>query len=69
MENGKFKHLGIEINQELYYKFRYIAKYEGRSMRRQNLYLIIKCIREFEESGGEIVLPDDIKNKDGASKK
>ena len=49
MKNRKGKHLGIEIDPELHYKLHYIAKYEGRSGNGQILYLIRKCIKEFEE--------------------
>lgn len=50
----KEKHLGIRIDEELHYKLRYIAKYEGRSANRQILYLIRQCIAGFEEAHGEI---------------
>lgn len=33
MRNPNNKHLGIEIDPELYYKLKYVAKYEGRSGR------------------------------------
>lgn len=52
MRNKANKHLGIEIDPELHGKLKYIAKYEGRSMNGQILYLIRQCIREFEESQG-----------------
>lgn len=61
MRNKSNKHLGIEIDSELHYKLHYIAKYEGRSANGQILYLIRKCIREFEKNDGEIVIPDEIK--------
>ena len=51
------KHLGIEIDPELHYKLHYISKYEGRSANGQILYLIRKCVREFEERDGEIEVP------------
>ena len=51
------KHLGITINSEHHEKLVYIAKYEGRSMSGQILYLIQKCIREFEKEHGPI--PED----------
>ncbi len=54
MRNKNNKHLGIEIDPELHYKLHYIAKYEGRSANGQILYLIRKCIREFEAAEGEI---------------
>lgn len=59
MRNPKNKHLGIEVEPELHYKLHYIAKYEGRSANGQILYLIRKCIREFEKSEGEILYPDN----------
>lgn len=54
MRNKSNKHLGIEIDPELHIKLRYIAKYEDRSINGQILYLIRKCIREFEEKNGKI---------------
>ena len=54
MRNKENKHLGIEIDPELHYKLHYISKYEGRSANGQILYLIRKCIKEFEEEQGEI---------------
>ncbi len=58
MRNKNNKHLGIEIDPELHYKLKYIAKYEGRSANGQILYLIRKCIKEFEAADGEIPLPE-----------
>lgn len=60
MRNKKNKHLGIEIDRELHYKLHYIAKYEDRSANRQILYLLRKCISEFESNVGVIELPNDI---------
>lgn len=57
MRNKQNKHLGIEIDHELHYKLHYISKYEGRSANGQILYLIRKCVREFEERDGEIIVP------------
>jgi len=58
MRNKNNKHLGIEIDPELHYKLHYISKYEGRSANGQILYLIRKCIREFEQRDGEIKVPE-----------
>ena len=58
MRNKENKHLGIEINPELHYKLRYIAKYKDRSMNKQILYLIGKCIREFEKEHGKIQIDE-----------
>ena len=65
MRNKKNKHLGIEIDPALHYQLHYISKYEGRSANGQILYLIRKCIRDFEASEGEIEIPtsdDEAKN-------
>ena len=55
----KNKHLGIRIDSELHYKLHYISKYEGRSANGQILFLIRKCIQEFEKEHGEIKMTDD----------
>lgn len=62
MRNKNNKHLGIEIDPELHYKLHYISKYEGRSANGQILYLIRKCIKEFEDKEGEIKV--ELKKKD-----
>lgn len=48
------KHLGITIASDLHQKLTYVSKYEGRSMSGQILYLIQKCVREFEKEHGPI---------------
>ena len=60
MRNKNNKHLGIEIDPELHYKLRYIAAYEGRSMSGQIIYLLQKCVRDFEKEHGPI-RPEDLK--------
>ncbi|MFI3164171.1 MAG: hypothetical protein R3Y65_07055 [Bacillota bacterium] len=50
----KNKHLGLRIDEETHQKLHYISKYEGRSCNGQILYLIRKCISEFEKVNGEI---------------
>ncbi|MCI2056037.1 MAG: hypothetical protein LKJ86_02715 [Oscillibacter sp.] len=50
----KNKHLGIRIDAETHAKLHYISHYEGRSGNGQILYLIRKCISDFEELHGEI---------------
>lgn len=59
MRNKNNKHLGIEIDPEMHHKLHYIAKYEGRSANGQILYLIRKCIKEFETTVEEIPMPED----------
>lgn len=63
MRNKNNKHLGIEIDPELHYKLHYISKYEGRSANGQILYLIRKCIKEFESHEGQIDIPENTENK------
>ena len=61
MRNKKNKHLGIEVDPELHFKLRYIAKYEGRSANGQILHLIRQFIRAFEKENGEIAYePEEI---------
>ena len=40
----------------------FISKYEGRSANGQILYLIRKCIRDFEQEQGTIEIPDNNSN-------
>ena len=61
MRDKNNKHLGIEVDPELHYKLHYISKYEGRSANGQILYLIRKCIKEFESKEGEIKVEIDKK--------
>ena len=55
------KHLSIRLDGELHVKFQYVAKYDGRSMSKQILYLVTSCVREFEKEHGPIT-EQDIKN-------
>lgn len=48
------------VSLELHKKLKYIAKYEGRTINGQVLYLIQKCIRDFEKEHGPIT-EDDLK--------
>ena len=54
MRNKDNKHLGIEIDPDLHKKIKYISEYEGRSMNGQILYLVRKCIENFERQHGVI---------------
>lgn len=57
----KDKHLGLRINAKDHYKLTSLAKYEGRSINGQILYLIRQSIMNFEKEHGEIELPEDLK--------
>ena len=48
------KHLGFTIDSDLHRKLVYIAAYEGRSMTGQILFLIQKCVRDYEKEHGSI---------------
>ena len=52
------KHLGITISGELHSKLVYISEYEGRSMSGPILWLIQRCVREFEKEHGPITEGD-----------
>ena len=52
-------HLGMLIDRETHDKLFYIAEYEGRSGSGQILYLIRKCIAEFESAHGKIELNEE----------
>lgn len=56
------KHLGFRVDGDVHDKLRYISSYEGRSMSGQIIYLIQKCIREFESEYGVITEEDMKKN-------
>jgi hypothetical protein len=51
-------HLSIRMNSELHDKFRYVAAYEGRSMSGQIIYLLNKCVKDFERANGPIEQPE-----------
>jgi len=57
------RHIGIRIEDpDLHYKLHYIARYEGRSANGQILFLIRKCIEEFEAEYEKIQLPERSKS-------
>lgn len=60
--SDKSKHLSIRFDKDTHDKLFYIAEYEGRSGSAQILYLIRKCIAEFEKVNGPIVLEDEKKD-------
>ena len=59
MEKEKV-HLSIRMNTELHDRFRYVAGAGGRTMSGQILYLMQRCVREFEKNSGPIK-PEDMR--------
>lgn len=57
----KIKNIGIRVSPEIHAKLRSIAEYEGRTINGQVLWLINRCIREFEKEVGAI----DVDKKNG----
>ena len=55
----KEKHLGLRIENDTHYKLRYISEYEGRSSNGQILFLIRKCVEEFEKQHGKIIIQNN----------
>ena len=51
-------HLSIRMNNEQHDKFKYVSAYEGRSMSKQVLYLLNRCVRDFEAEHGPIALSE-----------
>ena len=51
-------HLSIRMNNELHDKFKYVSAYEGRSMSKQVLYLLNRCVLDFEAEHGPIALSE-----------
>ena len=47
-------HLSICMDSKLHDKFRYVAGTEGRTMSGQIMYLIQKCVRDYEKTNGPI---------------
>ena len=50
------RHFGLRIEDELLRKFRYVSENDGRSANAQILYMIRKCVQEYEKEHGEIKL-------------
>ena len=53
---GKGKHISIRFDTETHDKLFFIAEYEGRSGSGQIMYLIRRCIADFEREHGKIEL-------------
>ncbi len=59
MKDKQYKHFGIIIDKTAYYKLKYIAEYEGRSISGQFRYLMRKYIHIFEKEFGSIDIPKE----------
>jgi len=57
------KHLSLRIDQELLRQFRYVAKYNDRSLNWMLLSFIKKAIADFEQAHGKIPPKDDLRKK------
>lgn len=55
---GKMRHISVNIEEDALAKFHYVSKYELRSASAQIIFLINKCIREFEDEHGKIELDE-----------
>lgn len=58
MSEKKIKYVGLRVVPEVHKKIQHIAEYEGRTINGQVLYLIQKCIRDFEKEHGAISAED-----------
>ena len=58
-------HLSIRMDAVLHDKFKYVAGADGRSMSGEILYLIQKCVRDYEKQYGPIPVVSR-KETDGA---
>lgn len=54
MRKDDVKHIGLRVTPEVHGKMAYIADYEGRSLNGQIYFLMLKCIRDFEQENGPI---------------
>ena len=52
------RHFGLRIEDELLRKFRYVCEYDGRSANGKILYMIRRCVEDFEKEHGPIDLDD-----------
>ena len=51
---------GIRFEPELLYKITQIARRNKRSLNAQLEFLAQECVREYEETNGEILLSDEL---------
>lgn len=50
----QIKNIGLRVTPEIHAKLRSIAQYEGRTINGQVLWLINRCIRDFEKENGPV---------------
>ena len=53
----------LRISQNLLDKLAFIAEYDGRTKNKEIEHLIKKCISEFENEHGEIIIDKDSENE------
>jgi predicted transcriptional regulator len=57
--NKNFKNLSLKIDPELLKKFRYVARYDDRSMNWYLNKMIANCVAKFEAKHGAIEFEDE----------
>ena len=57
----EIKNIGIRVPPETHAKLQSIAEYEGRTINGQVLWLINRCIRDFEKENGPVDLLKETK--------
>ncbi len=55
---NKTSYLSIRMDKETHDKIQFVAAFEGRSMSGQIVYLMQRCIRQFEKEHGPITDED-----------
>lgn len=56
----EMKNIGLRVSPETHAKLRSIAAYEGRTINGQVLWLINRCIREFEREVGPVEIKEEV---------
>ena len=59
MKEKEIKHIGLRVSPEIHKKLAYIARYDGRTVNGLALYLLNRCVRDFEKEHGPIT-PEDL---------
>lgn len=50
----------IRLDKELMRKFRYVAQYDGRSVNREIIHLMLLKVKDFEKKEGPITDSDSV---------